>query len=143
MVDHDEDGTLDACNGEYEWLMVDLEDVGVHLEISKAVVRRWGQKKEGQGRSPRDHLGLEKLSSLSQALTQEAHSFTCFISSFISQPTLTLMRGRDKYRSDCGMTYHSHSYANMDQQTNLIENEPRRALHKTKLTRATQDSTCS
>ena len=70
MVDHDEDGTLDTCNGEYEWLMVDLEDVGVHLEISKAVVRRrWGKKKEGQGRSPCDHLGLEKLSSLLQTLT--------------------------------------------------------------------------
>ena len=68
MVDHDGDGTLEACNGEYEWLMVDLENVGVHLEISKAVARRWG-KKEGQGRSPHDHLGLKKLSSFYQALT--------------------------------------------------------------------------
>ena len=31
-----------------------------------------GKKKEGQGRSPRDHLGLEKPSSLSQALTRSS-----------------------------------------------------------------------
>ena len=88
MVDHDEDGTLAACNGQYEWLMVDLEDVGVPLEISKAVVRRrWGGRRR---RAKEDHpvITLALRSSLlsHKHSQQEAHSFTCFIF-LIHKPT--------------------------------------------------------
>ena len=70
MVDHDGGGTLEACNGEYEWSVVDLENVGVHLEILDAVPRkRMVEEKEGQGRSPRDHLDLERSPLLSSSHT--------------------------------------------------------------------------
>ena len=77
MGDHYGGGILEACNGEDAWAVVDLENVGDRLEILDVV--REEEEKEGQGRSPRDHLDLERspLLSLVNTHNKKLTALTC------------------------------------------------------------------